>query len=150
MTETLSKTFVPESVFRGAASAPAAYGHGMAAGSGHPAGASAGKVFQRWVVLRGVTHQLNPWRSTAERFVALCGQRLPLDSALLPAPPRPGPDGRPMPCGRCAVAPNRPNAVTGPGERCAGALPLVPAVLFGTVRGLLRAAPGRHRPFGRP
>jgi hypothetical protein len=122
----------------------------MAAGAGNPAGVGAGKVFQRWVVHRGVTHQLNAWRSTAERFVALCGERLPLDSALLPAPPRPGPDGRPVPCRRCAVTPNRPSAVTGPGDRCAGALQLVPALLFGTLQARLRAAPGRQRPSDTP
>jgi hypothetical protein len=105
----------------------------------------AGKVFRRWVVLRDVTHQLNPWRSTAERFVALCGQRLPLDSVLLPTPPPPGPDGRPEPCARCAVTPNRPDTLPRPRDRGTGTLQLVPAMLYGAVEGLLR-----HRPFGRP
>ena|SRR5690349_20364969 len=46
----------------------------------------AATVFRRWVVLEGRTHQLNPWRSTAERFVALCGAWIPLDTPLLKAP----------------------------------------------------------------
>lgn len=96
-------------------------------------------------MLRGITHQLNPWRSTGERFVALCGQRLPLDSALLPAPPQPGPDGRPAPCPRCVVTPNRPNALPAPRDRSTGILEMLPAVLFGAAHGR-----PRQRPFGRP
>ena len=120
---------------------------------GSAARATAGKVFQRWVVLRGVTHQLNPWRSTAERFVALCGQRLPQDSTLLPEPPHPGPDGRPAPCGRCAVTPNRPGAFMAQGDRSADALQLTSAMLVGAVHALLGGRHGRHGrrrpPFGR-
>jgi hypothetical protein len=106
----------------------------------------AATYFRRWVVLEGVTHELNPWRSTAERFVALCGRRLPLESVLLRRPPSPGPDGRPVLCRLCAAAPAGPPG-TPRDDRSADSRHLVSALL-GAAHGL--SGPWhvvrRHRP----